>query len=63
MRLLSISIMSLGFMVFLLEDNLPKIKDGAYILNVDGKQSKVTHWISSFINKNAAVYFDSFGIG
>ena len=50
-------------MVFLLEDNLPKIKDGAYILNVADKQSKVTDWISSFINKNAAVYFDSFGIG
>ena len=26
------------------------------------KNSKATHWLSLFINKNAAVYFDSFGI-
>ena len=26
------------------------------------KKSRVTHWISLFIDRNTAVYFDSFGI-
>ena len=43
-------------------DNLPTIKDGAYILNLDEKQSKRTHWILLFIERNEAVYFDSFRI-
>ena len=43
------------------KDNLPKVKDGAYIVNLDDKQSKGTHWISLFIEKNTAVYFDYFG--
>ena len=33
-----------------------------YVINLDDKNSKGTHWISLFINKNTAVYFDSFGI-
>ena len=43
-------------------DNLPRIKDGAYVINLDDKKSKGTHWISLFIDRNTAVYFDSFGI-
>ena len=41
-------------------DNLPRIKDGAYVINLDDKQNKETHWVSLFIDKNTAVYFDSF---
>ena len=41
---------------------LPKIKDGVYVINLDDKNSKGTHWVSLFVNKNTAVYFDSFGI-
>ena len=33
-----------------------------YVINIDDKSSKGTHWVSLFINKNTAVYFDSFGI-
>ena len=33
-----------------------------YVINLDDKNSKVTHWVSLFIDKNLAVYFDSFGI-
>ena len=33
-----------------------------YVLNLDDKQSKGTHWISVFIERNTSVYFDSFGI-
>ena len=43
-------------------NNLPRIKDGADVINLDDKNSKGTHWISSFIDRNTAVYFDSFGI-
>ena len=33
-----------------------------YVINVDDKQSKGTHWILLFIDRHAAVYFDSFKI-
>ena len=32
------------------------------MINLNGKQSKGTHWISLFISKDKAVCFDSFGI-
>ena len=47
---------------YFLIDNLPKIKDGAHVINIDDKQSKGIHWISLLINKNTAVVFDTFGI-
>ena len=43
-------------------NNLPKIKDGAYSINLNDKNSKGTHWVSLLTGKNLAVYFDSFGI-
>ena len=42
--------------------NLARINDGAYVINLDDKNSSGIHWVSLFINKNTAVYFDSFGI-
>ena len=44
-------------------DILPRIKDGAYVINLDDKQSKRTHCVTLRINTNTAVYFDSFGTG
>ena len=41
-------------------NNLPGIKDGAYVINLNDNNSKGTHWVSLFIDKNTAVYFDSF---
>ena len=38
-RLQSISVMSLGLVVFF-GDNLPRIKDRAYVINLDDKESK-----------------------
>ena len=32
------------------------------MINFDDKKSKGTHWVSLFIDRNTAVYFDSFGI-
>ena len=43
-------------------NNLPRIKDGAYVINLDGKNAKGTYWVSLFINENLAICFDSFGI-
>ena len=52
---------SLGIMVFS-RDNLITIKDEAYVINLDDKQSKGTHRVLLFIDRNTVVYFDSFGI-
>ena len=41
---------------------LKKIKDGAYVLNLDEYADVGTHWIALFCNGNEIVYFDSFGI-
>ena len=44
-------------------NNLPKkIKDGAYIINLDEHANVGTHWIALFCKKNEIVYFDSFGV-
>ena len=45
------------------KNNLPKkIKDGAYIINLDEYADVGTHWIALFCNRNEIVYFDSFGV-
>ena len=43
-------------------NNLPKIKDGAYLINLDDKKRKGTHWVSLLIDRNTATCVDSFGI-
>ena len=49
-------------------NNLPKIKDGAYVINLDEVKSIVTHWIILYVNGNNgrtsydAIYFDSFRV-
>ena len=44
-------------------DYLPnKIKDGAYIVNLDEYSDIGTHWIALWVNNNNATYFDSFGV-
>ena len=44
-------------------NNLPKkIKDGAYIINLDEYADVGTHWIALFCNRNEIAYFDSFGV-
>ena len=41
---------------------LPKIKDGAYIINLDEYESIGTHWIALCVNGDSVTYFDSFGV-
>ena len=44
-------------------DNLHKIKDGAYVINLDEYSDIGTYWIALYVNNNNNVtYFDSFGI-
>ena len=52
-------------------DNLPnKIKDGAYVINLDEYSDIGTHWIALYIREaslkdvknNDVTYFDSFGV-
>ena len=38
-----------------------KIKDGAYVINLDEYKDTGTHWVALFCKKNEIVYFDSFG--
>ena len=43
-------------------NNLPKIKGGVYIINLDEYESMWTHWIALDVNNNNVTYFDSFGV-
>ena len=43
-------------------NNLPEIKDGAYVINLDEFKSIGTHWIALYVNGNNMTYFDSFGV-
>ena len=44
-------------------DNLPdKIKDGAYVVNLDEYSDIGTHWIALYVNNRIVTYFDSFGV-
>ena len=49
-------------------DNLPerssrnKIKNGAYVINLDEYHNIGTHWIALHVNNKTVTYFDSFGV-
>ena len=43
-------------------NNLPKIKDGAYIISLDEYESIGTHWIALYVIAENVTYFDSFGV-
>ena len=44
-------------------DNLPdKIKDGAYVINLDEYSDIGPHLIALYVNNKTVTYFDSFGI-
>ena len=44
-------------------DNLPdKIKDGAYVINLDEYSDIGTHWVALYVNNKTVTYFDSFGV-
>ena len=41
-------------------NNLPKIKDGAYVINLNEYKSIGTYLIALSVNNNNVIYFDSF---
>ena len=41
---------------------MPITKDIEYIIKLNDKKSKEMYWVSLFIDRKAAGYFDSFGI-
>ena len=43
-------------------DNLPKIKDGADVINLDEYSDIGTHWVALYVQNNNVTYFDSFGV-
>ena len=43
-------------------DYLPKIKNAAYIINLDEHADTDTHWIALHSKNNEVIYFDSFGV-
>ena len=43
-------------------DNLQKIKNGAYIINVDESSDIGTDWVPLYMKNNDVTYFDSFGV-
>ena len=43
-------------------NNLPKIKDGVYVISLDKYKPIETHWIALYVNGNKRTFFDSFGV-
>ena len=43
-------------------DNLPKIKDCVYIINLGEYSDIGTHWVALYVHNDDFTYFDSFGI-
>ena len=43
-------------------NNLRKIKEEAYVINLDEYKSIGTHWIALYVNAKNIVYFDSFEV-
>ena len=42
--------------------NLPVIKDGPYLINLDEYKSIGTRWIALYVNAENVAYFDGFGV-
>ena len=43
-------------------NNLAKIKNGPYVINLDEYKTIRTHWISWYVNAENVTDFDSFGV-
>ena len=43
-------------------DNLPKINDGAYVINLDEHELVGAEWIALYENGDNSTYFDSFRV-
>ena len=41
---------------------MPKLKKGAYVINLDHSKNTGTHWVVIFVKKHEMIYFGSFGV-
>ena len=48
--------------MFLRDNLLQKIKDGAYVINLDDHVDTGKHWIALFRVRDEVIYFDSFDV-
>ena len=46
--------------VYSRDELLEKIKEGTYVINLDGYSGIGTHWIALYALNNNVIYFDSF---
>ena len=44
------------------KDNLLKIKDGEYVINLDEYSDIGTNWVALYVHTDDDYYFDSFGV-
>ena len=51
-----------GFNGVFSRNNLPKLENGAYVINLDHSKNTGTQWIVIFMKNNEVIYFDSFGV-
>ena len=43
-------------------ENVPNIKDGAFVINLDEYSDIGSHWIALYVLNNGVTYFDCFGV-
>ena len=51
-----------GFNGVFSRNNLPNLKNGAYVIKLDHSENTGTHWVVIFVNSTEVIYFDSFGV-
>ena len=51
-----------GFNGVFSRNNLPQLKNGAYVINLDHSENTRTHWVVIFMNSPEVIYFNSFGV-
>ena len=49
-------------MVFFSKNNLPEIKDGAFVIKFDKYTSIGMHWIALYVNGDNTTHFDNFEV-
>ena len=45
-----------------MRDNLTKIKDGAYVINLEEYSDIGTQWVALYVHNDDVTYLDSFGV-
>ena len=51
-----------GFNGVFSKNNLPKLKNGAYVINLNNSENTGTYWFAICVKKDEVIYFDSLGV-